>query len=76
VNFVTKNVAEYLFQETHDTPVAYVSPATYPRHHVRTPLLSAIALHHQRLQRPRARHAYRLSQIITYGVPPPQTFVN
>ncbi len=36
----------------------------------------SVALHHQRAQRPLRCHAYRLSQIITYGVVSPQVFVN
>ena len=38
------------------------------------PLL--VAVHHQRAGRPLARHAYRFSQVITYGVALPQVFVN
>jgi hypothetical protein len=37
---------------------------------------SLVAVHHQRAARPIARHAYRLSQVITYGVAPPQTYVH
>lgn len=35
-----------------------------------------IAVHHRRAGRPMARHAYRLSQVICYGVMTPQPFVN
>jgi len=38
------------------------------------PLL--VAIHHLRAQRALPRHAYRLSQVITYGVALPQVFVN
>ncbi len=35
-----------------------------------------VAAHHQDTGRPLARHAYRLSQVITYGFAAPQTFVH
>jgi hypothetical protein len=37
---------------------------------------SPAAVHHQRAKRPLARHAFRLSQVIIYGVVTPQTFVH
>jgi hypothetical protein len=37
---------------------------------------TGIAVHHQRARRPLARHAFRLSQVIIYGVVTPQTFVH
>ncbi len=39
-------------------------------------VVHALALHHQRALHPMRRHAYRLSQVITYGVALPQVFVN
>jgi hypothetical protein len=38
--------------------------------------VGSLATHHQRAQHPPVRHAYRLSQVITYGYAAPQTFVH
>ncbi len=38
--------------------------------------VQSLAVHHQRARHPMLRHAYRLSQVITYGVALPQVFVN
>ena len=48
------------------------NPLNRPLHAV----VNDLALHHQRAQRPLRRHAYRLSQVITYGAALPQVYVN
>lgn len=38
--------------------------------------LQNVAVHHQHAQHPIARHAYRISQVIDFGLAAPHTFVH